>query len=359
MYRLLAQLQADCFGDKWCGLVICPNSIDSLNTMASSKYTRELLNGQFTLINDETVRCKLCQADFKYHRSTSSLTYHLRSKHAFVSTSSSSSSSATPPLQVSVTRQPTLLDVSEKTRPLGNAKCSSVTDAIARWIAMNCRPINICTDDGLQEVIRIASSDPTYTLPSRPVIDKKIDELFNAEQIKVQTLLDRADHVALTADYWSSHGNESYLGITAHVVDESWKLHSLAIAVRQVEDRHFATACAEHFSTEAMSWKIYDRVTTFGTENARNVTAAVQQLPYEHMPCIAHSLQLSVKAALDESGVEKTLDKCRKIVGHFKHSPANSVELHAKQSEIGMNQESLVQDVPTRWNSTWRWWNVC
>ncbi|CAL8234819.1 unnamed protein product, partial [Arctogadus glacialis] len=42
----------------------------------------------------------------------------------------------------------------------------------------------------------------------------------------------------------------------------------------------------------------------------------------------------------------------RKIVGHFKHSPANTAELQAQQAALGQKQEPLVQDVPTRWNST-------
>ncbi|KAJ7995640.1 hypothetical protein DPEC_G00246680 [Dallia pectoralis] len=55
--------------------------------------------------------------------------------------------------------------------------------------------------------------------------------------------------------------------------------------------------------------------------------------------------------ALD-GGFDGALAKCRKVVGHFKHSPANSDELNVQQASLGQVQESLVQDVPTRWNST-------
>ena len=82
----------------------------------------------------------------------------------------------------------------------------------------------------------------------------------------------------------------------------------------------------------------YDKITTLATDNARNVTAAVAMLPFEHMPCAAHSLQLSVRKALDVSGVEAVL--------------ANDVELHTEQSKLNQKSESLMQDVSTRWNST-------
>jgi len=101
-----------------------------------------------------------------------------------------------------------------------------------------------------------------------------------------------------------------------------------------------------------MDWEIFDKVSTFSTDNARNVTAAVGLLPFQHMPCMAHTLQLSVNKGIAESGLDVVLSKCRKIVGHFKHSPANQVELKLHQSQMKMSEEGLIQDVATRWNST-------
>lgn len=56
--------------------------------------------------------------------------------------------------------------------------------------------------------------------------------------------------------------------------------------------------------------------------------------------------------SLQDSGFDVVLAKCRKVVGHFRHSPANSDELNAQQASLGQDQEPLMQDVPTRWNST-------
>ena len=56
--------------------------------------------------------------------------------------------------------------------------------------------------------------------------------------------------------------------------------------------------------------------------------------------------------SLRESGFDVVLAKCRKVVGHFKHSPSNTDELNIQQVSHEQEQESLVQDVATRWNST-------
>jgi len=83
------------------------------------------------------------------------------------------------------------------------ARYDGITNAITKWIAMNSRPTNIVTDDGLQAVIHAASGNLSYTLPSRPVIDARICDLYASQKSKIKNLLDSATHVALTADYWS------------------------------------------------------------------------------------------------------------------------------------------------------------
>ena len=128
-------------------------------------------------------------------------------------------------------------------------------------------------DSGLRDVIRLASSDPAYTLPWRGTIVARVEELYETEKQSKINLLQNANAVSLTGDHWTSVSNQNDLGVTAHHIDADWKL-------------------------------------------------------------------------------ENVLAKCRKLVRHFKHSPANAAELRAQQDELGQPQEPLVQDVSTRWNST-------
>src|SRR4029434_1468240 len=110
-----------------------------------------LLGGKF-LFNRQNygtidVVCSICQIEFSYHRSSSSLSYHLNAKH---------------PTEISPRldgRKPILYDFSSKiTRPVRE----KVTNTLAVWVAGDCRTINIVEDGGLTEVIRIASGDNSY-----------------------------------------------------------------------------------------------------------------------------------------------------------------------------------------------------
>src|SRR4029434_7035920 len=129
-----------------------------------------LLGGKFLFKrqNDRTtdktkIVCSICQAEFNYHRSSSSLSYHLNAKHP---------TESSPRLD---DRQPTLSHFSRKiTRP--------VREKVTIWVAGDCRLINIVEDSGLIEVIRIASGDNSYDLPSRATI------VFKKNTIKQQCL---------------------------------------------------------------------------------------------------------------------------------------------------------------------------
>ncbi|XP_075884650.1 E3 SUMO-protein ligase ZBED1-like [Nelusetta ayraudi] len=118
------------------------------------------------------------------------------------------------------------------------------------------------------------------------------------------------------------------------------------------ETRHFADKCAEQFLQVANDWGIEAKISTIGTDSAANMLAAMRALPYEHIACNAHILQRTITVCLDNSGFVGVLAKCRKIVGHFKQSPASTTELNQQQVALGKKSEHLIQDVPTRWNST-------
>ena len=97
-----------------------------------------LLGGKFLFKrqNDRTIDktkvvCSICQAEFSYHRSSSSLSYHLNAK-----------------------------------------------------VAGDCRPINIVEDGGLTEVIRIASGDNSYDLLSRGTAVSRIHSLYDGERAR-------------------------------------------------------------------------------------------------------------------------------------------------------------------------------
>ena len=69
---------------------------------------------------------------------------------------------------------------------------------------------------------------------------------------------------------------------------------------------------------------------------------------WETVVCAAHRLQNAVKSAVDKRSMQKLLAKCRRLVGHFKHSALATNGLEEKQKALGFKQPlHLIQEVAT------------
>lgn len=117
-------------------------------------------------IDKSMVVCKLCNKEFAYHRSTSSLKYHLNAKHIAVSVDVS----LTPSKVTRTHTQPTLHQMTGFRTRVTKSTSEKITKGLAHWIALDCRQLEVVEDKGLQNVLQIVSSDPTYELPCRKTV---------------------------------------------------------------------------------------------------------------------------------------------------------------------------------------------
>lgn len=62
-------------------------------------------------------------------------------------------------------------------------------------------------------------------------------------------------------------------------------------------------------------------------------------------------MQLCINNSLKTYTITEIIQKCSKLVGHFKHSNVTMNELHKKQEQLGYPKSSLLQYCKTRWNS--------
>src|SRR4029434_7900527 len=108
-----------------------------------------------------------------------------------------------------------------------------VREKVTIWVAGDCRTIIIVKDVGLTEVIRIASGDNSYDLPSRGTIVSRINSFYDGERARKIQLLEQAATVTLTGDHWTSVSKDNYLGVTAHLIDNVWKLRYFSFEVKK------------------------------------------------------------------------------------------------------------------------------
>ena len=88
------------------------------------------------------------------------------------------------------------------------------------------------------------------------------------------------------------------------------------------------------------------------TDNGQNIVNAKKLIELDHFPCIAYTLQLRIKKALEVLQVHKILSRCMKLVEHFMKSTKETYNLREKQKMLQLPNHQLIQHCPTRWGST-------
>ncbi|XP_022535823.2 zinc finger BED domain-containing protein 4-like [Astyanax mexicanus] len=154
---------------------------------------------------------------------------------------------------------------------------------------------------------------------------------------------------------WTSINMEAYLAVTCHYVDsEDHTLCTSMLGVQQFPQQHTAENMAQVTKNLMEEWAIAKKVTCLVTDAAANMIACVRKLQIRYTICIAHSLNLTVRKSCDQ--IETFTDirhKTRQIVTYFRTSTTAKEKLTRVQLQMGGPVKKLINEVSTRWNSTY------
>lgn len=167
--------------------------------------------------------------------------------------------------------------------------------------------------------------DSTATLPSPSTIKNKLLQRF--EKIKeklLDALPDDGSKVSLALDGWSPHDMSSYMAIIAYFIDAEWKYHEVVIGFEYIEGKHTGERLADVLTKVVREYGIEHRIYAIISDNASNMQTmfdsailaftqrnkkvkrmSVEQSS-EHIPCLAHTIQLALKALLGAMHISPT-----------------------------------------------------
>ncbi len=96
-----------------------------------------------------------------------------------------------------------------------------------------------------------------------------------------------------------------------------------------------------------------DRVVLVLRDSGANIVKGMRIAELPDMSCSAHILQLVVNDGLNsQRAVQNILSVLRSCATHFNHSLLAKQRLAVIQQDLGLPAHSIIQAVPTRWNST-------
>ena len=159
-----------------------------------SRNMSSILGGTFLYIVgsvNKKVKCNICHKEFSYHHSTSSLRYHLTNFHPTAQKS----------LPTAANDKQQQLTLNSFTRPVTQYRSDRITNAIARWVAMNARPMNIVKDSGFINLLQTAVANSQYKPPSRTSISRKVEGQYEEKEERIKAELKNSEFIALTTGY--------------------------------------------------------------------------------------------------------------------------------------------------------------
>ncbi|RVE50842.1 hypothetical protein evm_004409 [Chilo suppressalis] len=89
-------------------------------------------------------------------------------------------------------------------------------------------------------------------------------------------------------------------------------------------------------------------------DRGSNMVRAMQLSGFEDINSAIHQIQLCIRAAVEsQDWLQQLIAKLKKVATHFSHSLVAKAELTKIQKErLNQSPLSVIQDCPTRWNST-------
>ena len=94
---------------------------------------------------------------------------------------------------------------------------------------------------------------------------------------------------------------------TVNFVDSEFKLQTRCLQTLEVPEDHDASSLKEVLASMFQGWKISNKICRATTDNVGNTVIAVGLLGIEDFPCVAHTMQLSIKKGLNVTRVQRFL----------------------------------------------------
>ncbi|XP_062099949.1 zinc finger BED domain-containing protein RICESLEEPER 2-like [Humulus lupulus] len=205
---------------------------------------------------------------------------------------------------------------------------------------------------------------PNFDFLSRYTIARDIYQLFLEEKKKLRNeFVNR--RLSLHTDCWTSIQNISYMCLTAHWIDDNWKMQKRIISFIQVPS-HKGDMVAKELIICLNHWGI-TQLFSITVDNAssndvalRKVKEYLSEKPNAlvlggemfHMRCCAHILNLVVSDGLKE--MSYAISSIRNAVRYVRSSPARLKRFKEACKDVNVESKALLcLDVVTRWNSTY------
>ncbi|KAI8559435.1 hypothetical protein RHMOL_Rhmol04G0173600 [Rhododendron molle] len=233
--------------------------------------------------------------------------------------------------------------------------------ALAEMVIIDELPFRFVEGIGFRKFCKVMQ--PKFSPVSRQTITREVGAIHRNERGKLKKFL-KGRRICLTTDTWTSIQNLNYMCLTAHFIDDDWKLQKRILNFCVIED-HKGVTIGKKIESSLLEWNV-DGIFTLTVDNASSNATAIEYLKrkttdwkrtvldheYIHMRCCAHILNLIVVEGLKDTN--GSILCVRDVVRYVRSSPQRMETFNKCVEKEKINSKQTVcLDVCTRWNSTY------
>jgi hypothetical protein len=257
---------------------------------------------------EKFILCNVGQCSLSGKNSTSTLERHLKAKHhdAYKELCEQKSNAL---------------------EPWSNALQKEKHILLVNWIIVDQQPFTVVENPGF--IKYMLAIQPRYKLPSRHTLKKMILSKFKTGRKEIFNYLQQStSKISLTMDMWTSISALGILAVTAHFINDNWQFEHFVLDVLYIPSPHDAPAIKDTVLEIVNEFQVANRLIAITSDNEAKMIAATRQIgenlglsTFSHYRCIAHVLNLIVKAALDADIVPLPVKKLRIFISTIRNSP--------------------------------------
>ncbi|NWI10032.1 ZBED4 protein, partial [Crypturellus soui] len=238
-----------------------------------------------------------------------------------------------------------------------------ITSLVAEMIALDLQPYSFVDNIGFNRLLEYLQ--PQYSLPSPSYFSRTaIPDMYdNVKQIIISHLKEAESGVIhFTSGIWMSNQTREYLTLTAHWVtfESSFRPQcedyhcSALLNVSQVDCDYNGISIQKQLEYWWETW-----ITSIGLQIGITVTdnqsieKTLNEGDHSSVQCFSHTVNIIVNEAIkSQRMVQNLLSIARKICERVHRSAKAKEKLAELQKEYELPQHQLIQDVPSKWNTS-------
>lgn len=129
------------------------------------------------------------------------------------------------------------------------------------FIAADMRPFSMVENVAFQRLLH--TLEPKYSIPSRMHLVCTVDPDLNT--------LKKAESITITTNKWTFRGTQSYITVTAHIINRNWEMVNVVLQTRPLCESHTGANIAEVLQAAVSDWDL------IRPNHARNMEVAARE----------------------------------------------------------------------------------